>query len=64
MTFHRTASSVDYILRTAEVKKAEMKNTHHPLLPAYAYTGQYLVAQTKLQEKVIKKTRLPGKFEQ
>lgn len=62
MTFHRTVNSVDYILRTAEMKKAVVTRAHP--LPSYAYTGQYLIAQTRLQEKIIKKTRLPGKFEQ
>jgi hypothetical protein len=62
MTFHRTVNCIDYILRTAEVKKAEV-NAVSPL-PRYAYTGQYLVAQTKAQERVIKKSRLPGKYEQ
>lgn len=61
MTFHRTVNSIDYILRTAEVKKAKMKNMQPP---AYAYTGQYLIDQTRLQEKAIKKTKLPGLFEQ
>jgi hypothetical protein len=71
MTFHRTVNSVDYILRTAETKKAMQIGAGAMLMggggrlaPGFAFTGQYLIAQTKLQEKEIKKSRLPGKYEQ
>lgn len=72
MTFHRTACSVDYILRTAEVKRAQLEEGGEQggegagRLPrgGYAYTGQSLLAQVRRQEVAIKESGLPGKFEE
>jgi hypothetical protein len=66
MTHHRTVNSIDYILRTAETKRAAITLTGGgKVRPTFAYThtGQFLVQQTRRQEKRIKRTKLPGRYD-
>ena len=66
MKYHRTSNTIDYILRTAVTKTYAL----HPSrlrdvkdeVEGYKFTGQYIVAETKRQEKRIKKTKLPGEY--
>jgi hypothetical protein len=67
MKHHRTSNTIDYILRTAVSKSYAL----HPEdfseqkvkeVQSYKFTGQYIVAETKNQEKSIKKNKLPGDY--
>lgn len=67
MKYHRTSNTIDYILRTAVTKSIAL----HPEkfsaaireeAAGYKFTGQYIVAETKKQEKIIKKKKLPGDY--
>ena len=57
MKYHRTVSLVDYVLRSAHLKRAEL-DMGTPL-PQYKFTAQYINKETKKQEKEIKKHRRP-----
>jgi hypothetical protein len=69
MKYHRTSNTIDYILRTAVTKSyalypdkfrddASLKEE----VTGYKFSGQYIVAETKKQEARIKKTKLPGDY--
>lgn len=67
MKFHRTANTIDYILRTAMTKSVSLYPNTFPRaikeeVAGYKFTGQYIVAETKKQEKIIKKKKLPGDY--
>jgi hypothetical protein len=56
MKYHRTVSMVDYVLRSAHLKRAHMKNM--PTMPDYVYTGQYLNTHTRqFREEIAEKQR-------
>lgn len=65
MKYHRSANTVDYILRTALTKTCTLNPhcKHKQEVERYRFTGQYLVAATKKQETSIKKSKLPGHYD-
>jgi hypothetical protein len=60
MKYHRTVSTVDYILRSAHLKRATIKNTTP--LPSYYYSAQYLNYATNMQKDVIRSILKPGEY--
>ena len=60
MTYHRTVSLVDYVLRTAHLKRATY-NTGVPI-PKYQYSGQYLRFEAYRQEPEIISRHVPGTY--
>ena len=59
MKFHRAVNLIDYILRTAHVKKAMRKKIE---IPTYTYTGQYLNKEALAQKDQIKLSQRPGNY--
>jgi hypothetical protein len=59
MKYHRTVNLVDYILRSAHLKDAMMRNLP---LPEYIFTAQYINNETMVQEMAIKKHDRPGSY--
>ena len=57
MKYHRTVNLVDYILRSAHLKRATMDGEDP--LPHYKFSAQYIVKETKAQEKEIKEHKRP-----
>lgn len=67
MRYHRTSNTIDYILRTAVTKSMTLyperfSRAVQKEVAGYKFTGQYIVAETKKQEKSIKKQKLPGDY--
>lgn len=60
MKYHRTVNMVDYILRTAHLRRVAMEEDNVHKLPNYKFTGQYLHYEAKVQEKYIKACHHPG----
>jgi spore maturation protein CgeB len=61
MKYHRTVSMIDYVLRSAHMKRAAIKNTKP--FPKYTYTGQYLNVITRRNSVSIKELDRPALFE-
>jgi hypothetical protein len=60
MKYHRTVNMIDYILRTAHLRKVAMEEDNVKVLPNYTYTGQFLHYEASIQEKQIKACNQPG----
>lgn len=60
MKYHRTVNLVDYVLRSAHLKRAKL--LHQSPLPKYKYSAQFLNHQTVKQTKDIKKLDRPGAY--
>jgi hypothetical protein len=60
MKYHRTVNMIDYILRTAHLRKVAMEEDNVKVMPNYTYTGQYLRYEASVQEKQIKACNQPG----
>lgn len=60
MKYHRTVSLVDYVLRSAHLKRAKLLGLRP--LPRYRYTAQFLNHQTVKQQQDIKKNDRPGAY--
>lgn len=63
MKYHRTVSMIDYILRTAHLRRVALAEDNPHRLPNYTYTGQYLHYEAKVQEKNIKACHQPGIYQ-
>jgi hypothetical protein len=63
MKHHRTVSMVDYILRTAHLRRVALTEDSPQRLPNYTYTGQYLRYEAQVQEKNIKACHQPGIYQ-
>jgi Glycosyl transferases group 1 len=59
MKYHRTVNLVDYVLRSAHLKKAAASNH---TLPNYTFTAQYINEEAKKQQKDIQKGDRPGSY--
>ena len=57
MKYHRTVNLVDYVLRSAHLKRATLDGENP--LPTYKFTAQYINKETKKQEKDIKHHKRP-----
>ncbi len=69
MKYHRTVNMLDYVLRSAHIKKMAVENRiaksndkSQVSIPSYIYSSQYLDATTKLQKSKIEKNGVPGKY--
>ena len=60
MKHHRTVSLIDYVLRSAHLKRSKL--LHQLPLPKYKYTAQFLNHQTSAQAHEIKKQDKPGAY--
>lgn len=60
MKYHRTVNLVDYVLRSAHLKRSKLSKQIP--LPKYKYTAQFLNHQTLLQSQLIKKHDRPGQY--
>lgn len=60
MKYHRTVNLIDYVLRSAHLKREML--LHHKPLPKYKYTAQYLHKETINQRKGIISSQKPGKY--
>lgn len=60
MKYHRTVNLVDYVLRSAHLKRAKLQGARP--LPQYRYTAQFLNHQTVKQAGEIKKNDRPGAY--
>jgi len=60
MKHHRTVSLIDYVLRSAHLKRSKL--LHQLPLPKYKYTAQFLNHQTLAQTHEIKKQDKPGAY--
>lgn len=60
MKYHRTVNMIDYVLRTAHLKRSMLNKEE---LPPYTYTGQYLLQETMKQQNEMKNNLWPGRFE-
>lgn len=65
MKYHRTVNMMDYILRSADLKRTaahrELQDKNHPL-PHYVYTAQYLNYEAAAQEKMMVRCKSPGRY--
>lgn len=60
MKHHRTVSMIDFVLRSAHIKKAaQMKEP----IPEYIYPAQYLLRESIKQKQEIFVSQMPGKFD-
>ena len=57
MKYHRTVNLVDYVLRSAHLKRAILDG--ETPFPKYKFTAHYINKETKKQEKEIKQHRRP-----
>ena len=66
MKYHRAVNFIDYLLRSAHLKKETLANIYSKgdgsNIPRYSYTAQYLTYEAHRQEKVIKQTQWPGVY--
>ena len=60
MKHHRTVSMIDYIMRSAHIKRATMKNALP--IPKYYYSAQYLNYEANIQGVDIKTKDRPGNY--
>ena len=60
MKYHRTVNLVDYVMRSAHLKRAKL--ARQVPLPKYKYTAQFLNHQTLKQAREIKKHDRPGAY--
>ena len=58
MKYHRTVNLIDYVLRSAHLRRATL-NGQRPL-PQYAFTAQYLVRETRRQTEEILTNNRPA----
>ena len=60
MKYHRTVNMIDYVLRSAHVKRAIDR---HETVPEYIYSAQNLLQETIRQKHEIARTLSPGRFQ-
>jgi hypothetical protein len=58
MKYHRTVNLIDYVLRSAHLRRAALSGQRP--LPQYAFTAQYLDQETRRQNKEILKHNRPA----
>lgn len=59
MKYHRTVNMVDYVLRSAHLKRAMANNM---AVPNYTFTAQYINHEAKKQEKLMLHHDRPGTY--
>ena len=60
MKYHRTVNMIDYVLRSAHIKRAIERKLP---IPPYTYSAQYLLKTSNEQKKYMIDNQWPGIFE-